>query len=118
MSCSGTKAKTDKDLNKIIKPTKVKDRNVDSPTRENFNMRDILNVNDKEVGWMQPQGRYLLAKEWGKRQFLHEHDRVKKEAHTEKSVINKIVDHKINRNKRSRYTNVGEPLYRLTWYVF
>ena len=33
-------------------------------------------------------------------------------------MIDKIVDQKINRNKRNRYAKVGEPLYRVRWYGF
>lgn len=36
----------------------------------------------------------------------------------EQFIIDKIVDHRINRSRRHRYARAGEPLYRARWYGF
>lgn len=43
-------------------------------------------------------------------------DENKNEAPMEEFVIDKIVDHKMNRNRRQRYVNAGEPVYCVRWY--
>ena len=37
---------------------------------------------------------------------------------TEEFVIDKVVDHKLNKNRRHKFANVGEPLFRVRWYGY
>ena len=37
---------------------------------------------------------------------------------TEEFVIDKVVDHKLNKNRRHKFVNVGEPLFRVRWYGY
>ena len=37
---------------------------------------------------------------------------------TEEFVIDKVVDHKLNKNRRHKFANVGEPLFLVRWYGY
>lgn len=37
---------------------------------------------------------------------------------TEEFVIDKVVDHKVNRNRRHKLANVGELLFKVGWYGY
>ena len=37
---------------------------------------------------------------------------------TEEFVIDKVVGHKVNRNRRHKFANVGELLFKVLWYGY
>ena len=99
----------------IMKPTKVEDHTKDYPTKEVDNLRDIVNVDDD--GRKRDDARTHTQEE--EEQIILDERKISEkenEVPTEEFVIDKIVNHKINRSRRHRYAKAGEPLYRVRWY--
>ena len=100
-----------------MKPTKVEDHTKDYPTKEVDNLRDIVNVDDD--GRKRDDARTHTQEE--EEQIILDERKISEkenEVPTEEFVIDKIVNHKINRSRRHRYAKAGEPLYLVRWYGF
>lgn len=112
-------------MNKIVKATKVKDKDVKYITGEDDNMRYIAKYDAEEARKDQSNHGETTSKkeerenESNDERYLTKKDEKKNdEAPTEDFCIEKIVDHKINSCRRNRYAKVSEPLYKFWWYYY
>lgn len=123
------KAMSKKEANDLLKPPK---NDLEYPANESSNQKDLFktkkpkNASDNQTTESDSVDTTVPLDKT--KQKIHKRGESaderdvklnnKNDPPTEDFVIYRIVDHKINKDHRQRYSNVGDLLYRTRWYGF
>lgn len=118
------------DMEKILKPTKVKDMDQEYTAKKDINLKYFGTINHEkddtgEIYYDEASCKEMKQKKYRKGEsdtchvFKKETQKEEKDgAPTEDFVIENIVDYKINISRMHRYGKAGEPLYFVRWYGY